>query len=130
MYIAASAEKIIPLLEHEYGDGARDKADHIRAIWKADSYEGLYNIEPGLTQLYNMSRFHATHDEIKRLIINNMLNAHGIKLLGVYKTSGEVVEYCNAGDTYIPTIIFIGNRLIVGCWGDMVERNQIEERNF
>ena len=127
MFTAASVEKLTPLLSHEYGDGAKKQAKRIRAIWKADGFEGLYNVEPELVSSIEHSMYHATPNDIKRVAIDSILCTSGVEYLGRYKPSGDHVDYCNTGDSYAPTIIFIGNRLIVGCWEDMVERNQITE---
>lgn len=70
------------------------------------------------------------NDPIKRRAredIDRILRTSGVEYLGVHKRSGEAVNYCNAGDTYATTVLFIGPRLIVGCWGDLVETNNIRE---
>lgn len=62
-----------------------------------------------------------------RMKIDRQIATHGVEFLGIHKRTGEDVYYCNAGDTYATTIIFIGPRLTVGCWGDLVEKNLISE---
>lgn len=57
--------------------------------------------------------------------IEAILRTYGIEYLGVHKRSHEHVYYANGGDTYDTTVLFIGPRLAVGCWGDLVERNMI-----
>jgi len=36
------------------------------------------------------------------------------------------VHYCNIGDPYAPTVVFIGHSMQVACWALFVERNLIE----
>jgi hypothetical protein len=59
--------------------------------------------------------------------IDAILRTHGVEYLGRHKRSHESVSYCNAGDTYATTVVFVGPVMHVGCWGDLVERNLIEE---
>lgn len=64
------------------------------------------------------------------------------KILGTYGTEGMLldrkgndlsgscsergvaldVQYCNAGDTYALTILYVNGRLCIGDWGSLVER--------
>jgi hypothetical protein len=64
-----------------------------------------------------------------REMIDKILQTYGVEYLGQNKRNSEHVYYCNTGDTYATTIIFIGFNLIVACWGDLVERNLIHERS-
>jgi len=65
--------------------------------------------------------------ETKREAINYLIEGHGVELLGLHKRSGELAYYVNSGDTYATTIIFIGGRLTVGTWGDMIESGTVRE---
>ncbi|MGZ7226658.1 hypothetical protein ACXWO0_09350, partial [Streptococcus pyogenes] len=65
----------------------------------------------------------------RREKIDTLISTCGVEYLGYHKRSGQHVHYCNAGDAYAGTILFIGDRLVVGCWGDMVEKNLITERH-
>ena len=62
-----------------------------------------------------------------REAIDALLHTCGVEYLGWHKRSNCHVYYCNAGDTYAPTILFCGLSMRVGCWGDMVERNLIND---
>lgn len=128
-YMCPPAAKIEPLLAHEYGDGASGKAKQIRNIWKAADRTELEKavgyLEVREIERYNYHPF--DNCELKQIAINRILRSHGVEYLGYDKVSGQHVYYCNAGDTYAATVIFIGTRLIVGCWGDLVERGRIEE---
>jgi len=55
---------------------------------------------------------------------NELLGLHGVE--AVEDRNGRVVlEYCNTGDTYAPTLIYNLTRrtFSVGSWGDYVERH-------
>jgi hypothetical protein len=64
-----------------------------------------------------------------RARIDALFRTYGVEYLGQSKRTGEHVYYCNAGDTYAPTILFAGMRMFVGCWGDLVERSAIRDRD-
>jgi hypothetical protein len=104
-----------------------ETADKIRKAWKTDSKAELFALVPS-AETYDKTYYHpATFREKKRYAIDCLLETHGVEYLGKYKPNGADVYYCNAGDTYTTTIVFIGHRLIVSCWGDLVEKNQIRE---
>ena len=85
-------------------DVSKEDAERIRWIW--------HNVQ---------GRRHARDQ------IDAILRTFGVEFLGVHKRSKEDVYYCNAGDTYATTVMFIGPRLIVGCWGDLVEANAVRD---
>ena len=101
-------------------------AELIRAIWKAknsDELKGLY--PPSQTLAKNMSVNFRLLPQLKRACVDHAAGFHGVEYLGVCKRTYYNVHYCNAGDPYAGTIVFIGKRLIVTTWGDMVERGQV-----
>ncbi len=60
--------------------------------------------------------------------IDRVLGTHGVEPLGeVHMTAGPPYEYCNAGDTYATTLIYKRgcDRLFIGNWGDIVERDKV-----
>ena len=65
--------------------------------------------------------------ELRRLAVDSIARTYGVEHLGVSRKTGEPVYYCNADDTYAPTILFSGPHLRVGTWGDRVERGSIRE---
>lgn len=112
------------------------KPELIRALWKTprDKEQGLLPLceRLGITDIYrdflNRTRGYYRNPstrEIRRELINTLAGFHGIECLGQLKISGERVYYCNAGDPYAPTLVFIGNRLIVSCWSHYVENKLI-----
>lgn len=99
-------------------------AKAIREVWKTDKQSVIDSYAGDLfSKHYNKSSFR----QQKRMVIDRLIGSYGIEYLGIYKPSEEHVYYCNAGDTYATTTIFIGRRLIVASWGDLVENNQIRE---
>lgn len=57
--------------------------------------------------------------------VNRLLRTFGVEYLGRNKRTNDEVYYCNAGDTYATTVLFVGPYLRVGCWGDLVERGTV-----
>jgi hypothetical protein len=62
--------------------------------------------------------------------IDKLIETYGVEFLGVHRSTGYDVYYCNAGDTYATTILFHGLNMTVGCWGDLVEGNRIREARY
>ena len=120
---AASVKNLITIK-----DVTEEDAKRIRAIWRGtlsdvrkeypetDSLIAEYHNAPGAR-------------EIRLVIVDRLIQTCGVEYLGYHKRAGQHVYYCNAGDAYAGTILFIGDRLVVGCWGDLVERNLIKEVN-
>lgn len=63
--------------------------------------------------------------EHKRAMINNLGGFHGVEELGVHSRSNKLVRYCSAGDPYAPTLCFMGRRMFVACWGDLIEKRTV-----
>lgn len=97
---ARTAASIKSLMEIK--DVTEEDAKSIRALWHTD-------------------RFRAS----ARTAIDEILGTHGVEYLGFTKRTTHEVYYCNAGDTYATTILFIGPHLRVGCWGDLMERGTV-----
>jgi len=113
---------------------SEDAARRIRAIWKSTNCDAAYaaaapdvaeRVQGILRSYYNGPTLRA----YKRMLIDATIETHGVEYLGRHKRSGEHVDYCNAGDTYSPTIVFVGRELRVTTWGDMVEKGAIVESN-
>lgn len=48
-----------------------------------------------------------------------------VEYLGVHKRHGFDVYYCNGGDFYASTILFLNYNLTVGCVADIIEKGLI-----
>src|SRR5690606_6494238 len=102
----------------------------VRAVWRAKSRDEIIAACPESAD-YGRNFFRQpTLRACKRDAVNRLIGTCGVEYLGVSRSSGEDVYYCNAGDAYVATVIFSGDTLRVGCWADMVERNSVkrEER--
>lgn len=112
MNTAASVAKLC-----EIKDVTEEDAKLIRDVWKA---KGMDAAKALLTKanytLHHLDTCNHTRS-YKRGAIDIILRTSGVEHVG--SKNGEAVYYCNAGDTYATTVIFIGGRLIVGCLGDM-----------
>lgn len=64
--------------------------------------------------------------------VNHILRTFGVEYLGQHKRTLQHIFYCNAGDTYAPTVLFSDSRLYVGCWGDLLDPvdRLIRNQNF
>jgi len=73
---------------------------------------------------------HVWHTEPNRLVarlrIDGVLRTSGVEFLGHHKRRHLPVWYCNAGDIYATTVVFMGPVMRVACRGDYVERNLVE----
>jgi hypothetical protein len=65
---------------------------------------------------------HIWHTESNRPVarqrIDGVLRTSGVEFLGHHKRRHLPVWYCNAGDTYATTVLFMGPVMRVACCGD------------
>lgn len=66
---------------------------------------------------------------LKEGAIDRILGTSGVEYLGQRKRNRNHVYYCNGGDVYATTVIFDGQHLRVGCVGDLIEADLINERH-
>lgn len=113
----------------EIKDVCEDTAKLVRGVWRAATWDelrlayGPEAVEEAKSQYYAIGFRH-----LKRHIVDKLIGTCGVEHLGMHKRANQHVYYCNGGDTYATTVLFIGRRLVVGCWGDLAERNLIEEK--
>lgn len=118
---AASIEKLLEVTESD-----PSLAHKIRAVWRGNNAE-VRNVYPDVDRIFAEYHNAPGARELRRAVIDRLLKTCGVEYLGYHKRAGQHVHYCNAGDAYYATILFIGDRLVVGCWGDLVERSLISE---
>lgn len=94
----------------------------IRDIWKAPDRETLFAVYPEAEKIDRKFYCTPSFPELKRESVNRAAGFYGVEYLGENRRNGNAYFYCNAGDTYAPTIVFCGRSLMVGCWGDIVEQ--------
>lgn len=111
----------------EIKDITKETAQEIRKVWCELTESEVRDLDFRNIHVNDIWRWKTR--ELRRAYIDQLLQTFGVEYLGKHKRNGEHVYYCNAGDTYTTTIIFMGSRLVVGCWGDLVERNLIRECN-
>lgn len=64
--------------------------------------------------------------EIAIHAIDQLIGTFGVEFIS-FENPGDFVawprgiEYCNAGDTYIDTVLYVDGRYSIGCWGDRLE---------
>lgn len=61
--------------------------------------------------------------------IDEIIRTCGVEYLGWHRRACVECWYCNAGDSYATTIVFVGENLTVSCWADLVEKNLIDEKH-
>lgn len=62
--------------------------------------------------------------------LDDILGTHGVEPIGdIPLNDGPPYEYLNAGDPYVPTLIYCRDldSLEVGCMADIVERLEVEQ---
>lgn len=65
-----------------------------------------------------------TDEDLVLTVIDSIIGTHGVEALAYGEDSDDaadagVVEYCNAGDGYTPTVIWLDGVYYVGCWADL-----------
>lgn len=120
----------------------------IRALWRAQTKQdvlrvltahycdlGVVPADGAADDLFCVLQMEGQHllplHAVKRRLVNHLGGFHGVESLGTHRRNGKTVWYCNAGDTYAPTLCFNGRRLFVACWGDLIEsRTVVPFRQF
>lgn len=95
---------------------------------RAASVSALMSIKDVTEEQAKMIRalwHHSRYRSNARTAIDAVLRTYGVEYLGRNKRTNDEVYYCNAGDTYATTVLFVGPHLRVGCWGDLVERGTV-----
>ena len=99
----------------------------IRAIWKAKHHAELCRIYPDAEELARSFHRSPPLRLLKRAAIDCAGGYFGVEYLGQCRRTGQHVYYCNAGDTYAPTLCFKGNNLFVSTMGDLIETGKVRE---
>ncbi|MNN02553.1 hypothetical protein D3C81_1152170 [compost metagenome] len=121
----------------------------VRALWKAVTKQNCLDVlaahfarsmPPGATSHTDQAEaFFETHlwengkmrsmPAHKRAMLNTLAGFDGVETLGLHTRAWKDVYYCNAGDTYVPTLCFMGRRLFVSSWGDLIESRRVRPYN-
>lgn len=87
--------------------------------FKRSHFGGFVRTDGWQKSCYNPPSFH----DIKMSMADELCETCGVE----YIPEGEgakspAIEYCNAGDTYAATLLWVNGRYRVECYGDIVER--------
>jgi hypothetical protein len=112
----------------EIKDVTEEDAKLIRAVWKAGHVSTVIEKYPQAYSIWSPDK-KITLGKLKRTCIDRILHTYGVEYLGELKRKRQdgvgFIKYCNTGDTYAATVVFIGSRLVVNCWGHYVENKLI-----
>lgn len=146
----SAPSRYFPSIENLLRNNIADSPEQALAaslLWKRNwaSFE-IYNVVHGgdtpildqlpATRRWVRSCYHRSKpSEVRREALNELLGFHGVEPL--YKTRHEpgwgqvstdeiFARYLNAGDPYVPTLIFRVGKTgpTIGCWGDLPEVNK------
>lgn len=97
----------------------------------APSIKTLTNAFPHLdAESIRKIRFHmtnGTHPSRALAAIDGFLGTHGVEYIPHgHNAKSPSIEYCNAGDAYKTTVMFVAGAYRVGSWGDIVERGNYD----
>lgn len=104
-------------------------AKRVRAIWKAVKTDDLLALYPDkraeMLDRIIEAKTSRRYRQLQRELINDVIGTCGVEHLGYDRRANRHIYYCNAGDTYATTICFVGDSLVVRCWGDYAERGTL-----
>lgn len=133
-FTASPAKKLV-----EINDVTKAMANEIREIWKMPTSRALMaHLEANEAKFkrtleWERQCYHKPKPRaMKRAAIDELIGTSGVEYLGIYRQAGgcmagDHVYYCNGGDLYATTIIFIGRVLRVDYVGRLIENNNIAE---
>jgi hypothetical protein len=59
---------------------------------------------------------------LKMSMADELCQTYGVEYIPSGKNKrSPAIEYCNIGDPYVPTLMFVNGQYGVGCWGNIVE---------
>jgi hypothetical protein len=100
---------------------------HLRRAPSIGQLMAIHHVDEQTAQRARKAWLTIGNRKLAREAVNDIIGTHGVEHLGLHKRAHEHAYYCNAGDTYAPTVLFTGLRMYVGDWGTLVERNLIHE---
>ena len=76
-----------------------------------------------ISSCYNHPSFH----DVKMNMLDVALNTFGVEYIRRgHNQKSPAIEYCNTGDTYATTLLYIRGTYRVGDWGSIVERGNYD----
>lgn len=110
----------------EIKDVTEEDAKLIRAVWKNENIHEIIALYADAEALWKQNTKMGLL-RLKYLCVDKIIRTYGVEFLGMLKRTTEDVYYCNTGDTYAATAVFIGSRLVVNCWGHYAEKNLLQD---
>ena len=111
---------------------AGERAEELRAILSIanrDELESALNTgKYPVTRSWYESCYHPLELRTTKLsIASEIMGCYGVEYIPAGKGKrSPSIEYVNAGDGYIPTLMRVNGDYKVGCWGDIVERGNYQ----
>lgn len=86
------------------------------------AFQGFKTVNHGYMSVSG-ERFH----DMKLAMANELCGTYGVEYQRAGKGSkSPAFKYCNSGDGYSATLLYVNGRYRVGCWADIVERGNYE----
>lgn len=108
---------------------AHERARELRAVLEVTKRSDLETLlasgkYPVTDEWYRRCLHPMSFGTAKLSIADEILNTSGVEYIPAGSNAkSPAIEYCNAGDTYASTLMYVSGRgYRVGCWGDIVER--------
>jgi hypothetical protein len=108
-------------------DVTREDAVKVRAILKLKNVDAVTSVSDVALE-YVRSCYHRPPLHMAKLTaIDAVIGTYGVEGIGRgHNLKSPSIEYCNAGDAYATTLLWVGGRYRVGDWGSIVERGNYD----
>ena len=109
-------------------DVTRESAVKVRAILKLRNLDAVCDLSPEADK-YVRACFHTPPLQLVKLTaIDAIIGTYGVESIvpRVRTFRSPIIEYCNTGDSYALTVMWLNGRYSVGSRGDIVERGNYD----
>lgn len=105
----------------------RDQAKQVRRILECRNVEAVCALSERAASHARDCFGRSPLQYVKLLACDAILETHGVEFIAKgHNKRSPSIEYCNTGDTYAATLMWMNGRYSVGCWGDVVERGHYD----
>jgi hypothetical protein len=104
-----------------------EQAKQVRAVLELESIDAVTKVNNAALKYVQTCYNRPPLQMVKLTAIDTILQTYGVE--GVPRGHGANspgFDYCNTGDSYASTIIWINGRYRVANWGDIAERGNYE----
>ena len=110
---------------------AGDRAAELRRVLECNRAALETLLDSGkypVTAAWYKSCYHPLDVSTAKLsIASEITECHGVEYIEAGRgAKSPTIEYVNAGDPYITTLMWTRGRYCIGCWGDIVERGNYD----